>query len=217
LINRGIPEKKISISMNVPDHKVFKMHSDYKLDAKANNKFMLIYHGTLAKRLGIDLAIQAISKLVKMIPGLEFHIYGGGEDSDELIQLSKALRVEPFVHFHSTVQIRSLIPIIQKMHLGVVSNRKNIATELMLPVKMLEYVALSIPVVAPRLKTIQYYFEEDMVSYFEPDDVDSLTKTILELYSDKARRRTQAEKAKEFINKHGWEKQQMDFINLYRF
>lgn len=216
LINRGIPPNKISVSMNVPDHRVFNLHLDNKNAAEANNKFRLVYHGTLAKRLGVDLALQAVSELAKKIPGLEFQIYGGGEDFEELIQLSKILGVEETVVFHKPVQIKALPPILREMHLGVIANKKSIATELMLPVKMLEYIALGIPVVAPRLKTIQYYFEEDMVSYFEPEDVDSLINTILELYQDGAKRRAQAERAMEFLNKYGWEKQQMDFINLYK-
>jgi glycosyltransferase involved in cell wall biosynthesis len=101
------------------------------------------------------------------------------------------------------------------MDLGVVSNRKNVATELMLPVKMLEYVAMNIPVVAPRLKTIQHYFNDKMVGFFEPDNVDSLASVIFELYNDRSKRKEQAQEAKSFTEKYSWTKYQNNLTGLY--
>ena len=57
------------------------------------------------------------------------------------------------------------------MDVGVIANRLSVACELMLPVKLMEYIGLGIPVIVPRRKTIQYYFSEDMVSYFEPENI----------------------------------------------
>ena len=49
------------------------------------------------------------------------------------------------------------------MDLGVVGNRRSVASDLMLPVKLMEYVSQMIPAVVPRLKTIEHYFSDDMV------------------------------------------------------
>jgi len=216
LIKRGVPAQKIEISMNVPDPKRFSLKANNKGMTKCLTNFKLVYHGTLAKRLGIDLTIQAVARLVDKIPGLEFHIFGEGDDAEEFIELSKSLGVERYVIFNKIVPVDSLVTTLEGMHLGVVSNRKNIATELMLPVKMLEYVVLNIPVVAPRLKTIQYYFTEEMVSYFEPENIDSMVDAILELYHDESRRKRQVQMARKFLDQYGWEKHKMDLINLYK-
>ena len=58
----------------------------------------------------------------------------------------------------------------------------------MLPVKLLEYVHMGIPVIAPRLKTIQYYFSEDQVMYYEPGDVDGLADCMRQLPASAAMR-----------------------------
>ena len=55
------------------------------------------------------------------------------------------------------------------MDVGVVGNRRSAAGDLMLPVKLLEYVSLGIPAVVPRLRTIEHYFTDDMVAYYEPE------------------------------------------------
>jgi len=74
---------------------------------------------------------------------------------------------------------------------------------------------LGIPVVAPRLQTIQYYFTEEMICYFTPENTDSMAKAILMLYLDENRRRKQSEVARTFLDKYGWEKHQRDLIKLY--
>jgi glycosyltransferase involved in cell wall biosynthesis len=85
----------------------------------------------------------------------------------------------------------------------------------MLPVKLLEYVALGIPVVAPRLKCIRHYFTESMVSFFEPEDVDSMAASILALYRDPDRRQAQARQAKTFLDRFGWDRHKHDLIRMY--
>jgi glycosyltransferase involved in cell wall biosynthesis len=216
LIKRGIPAEKIIVSMNVPDHKKFgSMHPKLGKN-KSLNTFKLVYHGTITKRLGVDFAIKAVAKLVDKIPGLEFHIFGDGDDVEEFVQLSKILGIDNIVKFNKMILLEDLINVISDMDLGVISNRKNKATDLMLPVKMLEYIFLEIPVVAPRLKTIEHYFTEDMISYFEPDNIDSLADTILRLWSNETERKEKAQKAKGFLDMYGWEKHQTDLINFYR-
>jgi glycosyltransferase involved in cell wall biosynthesis len=216
LIKRGIPAEKMIVSMNVPDHKRFNSIHTKQSKNKSSEKFKLVYHGTITKRLGVDFAIKAVAKLVDKIPGLEFHIFGDGDDVGEFIQLSKVLRIDNIVKFNKMLLLEDLISIISGMDLGIISNRKNTATDLMLPVKMLEYIFLEIPVVAPRLKTIEHYFTEDMISYFEPENIDSLADTILRLWNNETERKEKAQKAKGFLDIYGWEKQQTDLINFYK-
>jgi hypothetical protein len=86
----------------------------------------------------------------------------------------------------------------------------------MLPVKLMEYVSLGIPAVAPRLHTIEHYFSEDMVGYYQPEDVSSLADAIYRLYVDPERRRQQAERSTQFLGDYGWERQGIDFVTFYR-
>lgn len=218
LVKRGIPLEKMHICMNVPDHKRFNSKNTKKTGNRNHSGFRMVYHGTIVKRLGIDLAIEAVARLINEIPDLEFHIWGkSGDDLDEFVALSEELGVQDRVYFLSKgVPLENLPSRLSGMDLGVVGNRKNIATELMLPVKMLEYIALDIPVVVPRLKGIEYYFSDAMVSYYEPENVDSMAGAVVRLYKDRSMRKKQAEKAKAFLDQYGWEKHRMGLINLYK-
>jgi glycosyltransferase involved in cell wall biosynthesis len=55
-----------------------------------------------------------------------------------------------------------------------------------------------------------------MVSYFEPEDVESLAQAILDLSKNEIKGKAQAEKAKAFMDQYRWEKNKMDLINLYK-
>ncbi len=217
LVKRGIPAEKIEISLNVPDPRWFlKLPADGNGRGNNSGALRLVYHGTLANRLGIDLIIQAVARLRNSIPGIEFHIIGAGDDSEEYRRLSKAIGVDGNVYFRGPMALESLRDVLKEMDLGIVANRRSAATELMLPVKMLEYVELGIPVVAPRLKTIQYYFGENAVSYFDPEDVDSLAAAVSRLFSDKARCARQVEAARESMENYRWEVHGQELLALYK-
>jgi len=216
LVQRGIPGAKTFISMNVPDPKRFHAASR-ATRCNENGRFRLVYFGTITRRLGIDLAIQAVARVVPVIPGLEFHIIGGGEDKEAFRELSEKLNIAEVVHFSTReYPLEKLVPILLDMDLCIVPNRVNPATELMLPVKMLESIALGIPVLTPQLKTIKHYFGDDMVFYFEAEDVCSMASAIRQAYEDADLRARKADRARKFLDEYGWETHQHTLIDAYK-
>jgi glycosyltransferase involved in cell wall biosynthesis len=216
LVKRGIPERKIIIIFNTPDPRIFSRSKTVEINPKPKKEFKIIYHGTITKRLGLDLAIRAVISLADRIPCLDFTILGGGEDVKELTALSRDLGGQEVIHFESPVPGEELVKILSRMDLGIVPNNKNIATDVMLPVKMLECVALDIPVIVPRVKVIEHYFSDDMVTYFEPGNVESLANSILNVYNNENGNVNKVENAKSFLKQYGWETHKFDLINLYK-
>jgi glycosyltransferase involved in cell wall biosynthesis len=217
LLKRGISPQKITVLLNVPDNRIFSPQQTHTAIADGES-FRLCYHGTLASRLGIDLVLEAMARLAKDGVNVEFHMLGFGTPDylEGLLRLRRELGLESrvFCNFNG-VAIDELPGILAGMHLGVVPMRRNTATDLALPVKMLEYISLGIPVVVPRLTAIEHYFGDGMVCYFEPDDVTSLADALLKLYRDPQRREAQALKAKSFLETYGWEKHQLELTSLY--
>jgi glycosyltransferase involved in cell wall biosynthesis len=216
LVARGIPAEKTFVSMNVPDPRIFGSRPADRLP-RCDGTFNLVYHGTMAKRLGVDLLIQAVERLRGRIPGLRLHLWGPGDDVRQFQSLAEALGLGDQVRFlpggYPLVELPARLG---TMDIGVVGNRRNVAGELMLPVKLLEYVALGIPAVVPRLRTISHYFADDMVAYYEPDDVGSMAEAIYRLYSEPDVRREQVRRADAFLETYGWERQGPELVSLYR-
>ena len=217
IIRRGIPEEKIHILLNVPDHKIFPSTPAIIERSRQNKGFKMVYHGTMADRLGIDLAVQAVGKLQDDIPDLELYFIGSGNEELKYIELSERMGLARSVHFsRKSYPIEEIPAIIENMDLGLIPYRNNPSTEVALPVKMIEYIALGIPTVAPRLKAIEYYFTDDMTAFYEPENVDSMAEAILDLYRDEEKRKKLAESAMAFLRRYGWESHQNDLLDLYR-
>jgi glycosyltransferase involved in cell wall biosynthesis len=216
LVGRGIPADKTFVSMNVPDPRIFPSSSN-GFHVAGRERLNLVYHGTMAERLGVDLLIRAVAQVKDRVPAVKLHLWGHGDDLVAFQRLAQELRLDETVNFIANgVPLKDLPQKLASMDVGLVGNRRSAACELMLPVKLLEYVALGIPAVVPRLKTIQHYFASDMVAYYEPESVDSLADAILRLHHDSEHRRRQAERARTFLASHGWERQGAELVAMYK-
>jgi len=217
LLKRGIPEDKIIILLNVPDPERLKSPQVQKKYPGTINQFNLIYHGTMAKRLGIDFAIKAVAQIRLSIPDVTFHVIGEGDDLEEFMKLSRNLHASEFVRFSGkNIPFEELVGILKTMDLGLVPNRRSDATELMLPVKMLDCIALGIPVIVPRLKAIEHYFTDDMVTFFDPENIDSLMDAIRFAYGNRAKIKEKAKNAYRFMDTYKWETHKFELVNLYQ-
>jgi glycosyltransferase involved in cell wall biosynthesis len=216
LLARGIPREKITVILNVPDEGIFRFADHFALVNGNRPIFNLVYHGVIDRMLGLDLMLDAVARLQGEIPDLHFHVIGAGPYLDYLVEKSKNLGLTDRVHFSMRYYpIKDLPDMLDDMDLGVIPNRRNAATELMLPVKLLEYVSLGLPAIAPRLKTIEHYFSADMVTYFEPGDAGSMAEAILAMHGNKSRRMEQMKKSRTFLDRYGWEKHQLDLVRMY--
>jgi glycosyltransferase involved in cell wall biosynthesis len=207
----GVAEQKITVLMNLPNVELFKSTPLHK----KGEVFRIVYHGTIAHRLGIDLIVQAMARVIARVPA-ELWIYGRGDYLPEALTLATQLGLEGKVHFSQTFFPVEQIPeIVSGMDLGIIGNRRNLACDrYMLPVKLLEYVYLGVPVVAPRLGVIVRYFDDTMVRYYEPENVEQMADSIVALFHDKKERERLARMASMFYEKHNSKAQADRYLDL---
>jgi glycosyltransferase involved in cell wall biosynthesis len=209
----GIPEQKISVLMNLPNTNVFGPMAPVRRRREKN--FRIVYHGTIARRLGIDLIVQAMARVVDQVQA-ELWIYGTGDYLPEVLALAAQLGIEDNVHFsRSFFPVEQIPEIVSGMDLGIIGNRRNLACDrYMLPVKLLEYVYLGIPVVAPRLEVIARYFDDQMVCFYDPENVEQMANAIVGLCCDAEECERQARAALRFYAKHQVEAQGERYLEL---
>jgi glycosyltransferase involved in cell wall biosynthesis len=226
LIARGVPAHKVSVVMNVADGRIFQRAPDLArtvgeghvrpgATAEREDGFRLIYHGTLTRRYGIDTAIRAVELARHTVPGLHLTVHGSGEARDELAQLVDDLDLARHVtitsHYIPTPEMPAFI---RRAHLGVVPYRRDIFTDGILPGKLLEYVALGIPVVTARTPVIESYFDETMLQFFEAEDHHALAATIIALHANRPRLLELAQSADRFNQRHSWQQVSATYIEL---
>lgn len=217
LVARGIAKSKTFVSMNVPDPLLFKTGAALPRPQMIDGPFHVVYHGTMAHRLGVDLAIRAIARVRDRVPNVRLHLWGRGDDLPAFQQLAREMDVADIVEFQPQgYPLHELPARLKPMHIGVIGNRRTIAGDLMLPVKLMEYVSLGIPTVAPRLRTIEHYFSDEMVSFYEPENVQSFANAICRLHDDAESRLRQARSASAFLGTYGWDRQGGQLVDFYR-
>jgi glycosyltransferase involved in cell wall biosynthesis len=185
LIEHGIPARKIDLIMNVGNPAFFRPRPRARGEATG---LVLGYHGTVAERLGLDLVVEAVRRALPTCPELRFVVVGDGEFMPALRQQVARSGLDEVVDLRGWVAVEDLPRALDAVDVGVVGNRRQ--TELrqnwMLPVKMLEYAAMEIPTIAPRLRVIQHYFDQTSALLYEPDNVDDLARVIRAIYDDRA-------------------------------
>jgi glycosyltransferase involved in cell wall biosynthesis len=215
LIQRGVPERKCSVVMNVADERIFTRAPD--TPRPAGESFRLIYHGAISYRHGLDLAIRAVGLLRDEIPEIHLTIIGRGDELPALMELRRELdleeRVELGVDF---VPIEDLPAILSSADLGLAPYRNDVFTDGIVPTKLMEYAVLGVPSVAARTTAIESYFSGAGVMLFEPGDVADLVRCLRELHRDPERRAALARETNNFTREHSWDTVGASYVDLVR-
>jgi len=80
--------------------------------------------------------------------------------------------------------------------------------------KILEFMAIGTPVIASRTKIDQYYFDESMVKFFDPEDEEDLASAMVLLIKDKKLSKKLSENAYKFIQNNNWDAKKYIYLNL---
>ena len=210
LQSHGIQNSKMSVVLNVPNEGIFKPLATSD-NTTRNQRFRLITHGSMIYNYGVQTIIRSIPLLVDQIPGLELKIVGEGEYLDKLISLAHELGVEDRVHFTGYVPHDEIPGMISQADVGIVA----MLTDLMLPTKLFEYVAMTKPVVITDLPTMKAYFGEDCLTFYEPDNEHDLARCVIELYSQPSKAKSMALRAQELYEKYRWRNTKHDYLGVY--
>lgn len=215
-VERGCPREKIQIVMNSPACTFFDSIPQKKVaTSSSRDKFSIMHHGLLAERHGLDVALRAVSHLQERIPNLEFHVYGrDNEYSASMEALARDLGIRDLVHFHGYVPYKEVAEAIQAADLGVIPNRRNAFTEINMPTRIFEYLAMNTPVIVPSTTGIRDYFNEESIFFFEPEDDENLAEAIYQVYEDQARTEQVVDRGREVYQSFSWEEQEKKFLQL---
>ena len=116
--------------------------------------------------------------------------------------------------YHYHVAPVHLTPVLGNVDVGVVPVYDDRFTRYMLPVKLLEYAALGIPAICSSTQTIRRYFDDTMVRFVRPGDVEDLAAAIVELGADSELRKRLELGARRFNEQHGWEAERARYYEL---
>lgn len=215
---RSCRREKISVIMNSPDEKIFKYRETTKKAPTAIDPaapFVIMYHGSLVERHGLDLAVLALSTIRKAIPGAELRIYGQSTPFLERVMASvQGTELSAVVHYFGPKNLDQIVQAIGECDVGIIPNRRSIFTELNTPTRIFEYLSQSKPVIAPRVHGILDYFGPEELFFFELGDAADLARQIEHVFREPEVVLATIQRGQKVYLDHTWSNERHRFVDL---
>jgi glycosyltransferase involved in cell wall biosynthesis len=208
---RSCPEEKTIVVMNSPDESIFPFRpvcSRPAVNRNSDRPFVVMYHGTLVERNGLDLAVEAFAYVRTKIPRAQLHIYGKASPFLEIVMQSARERgLEQNVLHLGEKPLEQIVAAIDSCDVGIIPNRRNAFTNINTPVRIFEYLARGKPVIAPRTPGVQDYFDEGSLVCFDAGNAEDLAQKIEFVASHPEEALGIAERGQQIYKAHSWEQE----------
>jgi glycosyltransferase involved in cell wall biosynthesis len=213
LEERGVGVARTTVVMNSPDEGVFGPQRE-PVAWPEQGPLRMLYHGGLAPRFGVETVIRSFARLRETVPRLQLRVCGSGEDRDRLARLAEQIDPQRIDVSPEPVPFAQIPAELAASHIGVVPTLHDRFTELLLPVKLLEYVHMGLPVVASRLPGISSYFGAGDLATFIAGDPDDLARAIESMCADPGFARSRAASATRQLSQIAWDSQRARYLAL---
>jgi glycosyltransferase involved in cell wall biosynthesis len=213
LAERGVTAARRQVVMNTPDERVFGERRA-PTSPPPDGELRVVYHGGLADRFGVETLVQAVGILRQRGADVSLEVLGSdAEAAARLAALAAEIAPEGVRVAPRPTPVEEIPARLEAADLGVVPTLRDDFTELLLPVKLLEYVHMGLPVVASRLPVIERYFGDDVL-LAEPGDPASFAAAIEGIRRAPESALARAEGASERLGQIEWRRQREGYLNL---
>src|SRR5215216_4885496 len=209
----GLSRKLVTVIPNGVSPSDF---SPSPLPSRAGRVPVLLYIGTLADWQGLDVVVKSLPKILEKHP-VQLRVVGRGRSRQRKL-LAKQIRklgVEGNVMIQPAVPHHEVPAMIAEADICLAPlglNDRNV-TQGACPIKVLEYMASSRPLIASNMPIVRELVREDVDALlFSPNDPDDLARQVLKLLHDfELSKRLSESAAERALSKFTWHEAQKNF------
>jgi len=208
LLQRGVLQEKITIILNSVDPVLFPAvhNSPSNIESSSEDRpFKLMYHGTVAERHGLDIAIRALALARRVVPQIRLDIKARGEHLPYLKQLTVELGVTGHVVFSEVCPCEEAADFIQHGDVGIIPYQCDGFMELLLPTKVYEFAWMQRPMIASDTRAMRSMFRPQSIILCDPLKPESFADAIIDLYQHPEKRESMIANAAEDYIPYQWE------------
>jgi glycosyltransferase involved in cell wall biosynthesis len=172
-----------------------------------------MFHGSIVRRNGLDLAVDALHILRETVPNAELLIYG--DTTPFLEQVMESVRkfgLTDSVRHLGPKPFEEIVTAIQDCDVGIIPNQINAFTEINTPTRIFEYLALGKPVIAPRSRGITDYFDGRDLVFFELGSTHDLAQKLAYVHSHPDEMGEIVKRGQAIYLAHSWSREREKFI-----
>lgn len=213
---RSCRPEKVEVVMNSPDGEIFPFREPSpQVPGKGDSRkpFVIMYHGSLVERNGLDLAVEALAHVRQTVPEAELRIYGSATPFlDRVMSMAKDKGLREVVHYLGPRQLEDLVGEIEGCDVGVIPNHRNSFTDINTPTRIFEYLALGKPAIVPNTSGIRDYFSKESLVFFESGNAVDMARSIAYVSSHPAEVTEIVRRGQEVYQEHYWQKERLRLV-----
>jgi glycosyltransferase involved in cell wall biosynthesis len=216
-VQRGrVPPDRVFVVRNAPDLEGMQI-ANKEADLKMGNRFLLAYVGIMGPQDGVEYVLKALDLLVH-VRGREdiaLALVGDGTARPSLEALARVLKITDHVRFTGWATSDEVVSYLRAADVGISPEPQNVMNDMSTMVKVMEYMAAGLPLVAFDLKETRYTARE-AGTYARPNSIEDFATKIEELLDDEARRREMGALGRKRIADHlGWKYSKKELLRAY--
>ena len=219
-IARGTVRESGSIAvMNAADTTLFDRQKHPWRGPETPGRFVMLYLGTVSHRHGVDQCVRVLPLVRERVPGIRLVIHAKlseaeGVPMQELVDLAKQLGVADLVEIGPSLPLQDVPAAMSRASVGVFTPHLDVHIDMALSLKVPEFVAMDVPVVAVRTSIMTSLLAEDEVAMFADGDLQTFADLLARLHAEPQWARQMAERARRLTRDHAWENEFAGYLRL---
>jgi len=201
----NVMQEKISIVPNGVDLSMFDI-------TKKKNPKKVVFAGAMYYHRGLDVLLETIPLVIEKIPDAKFVLLGSGTEMDKLKEIVSKNKLDNSVEFKGWIEREKIPENIADASIGIGPLRLTEVTSRALPIKVLEYMAVSLPVIAQKGTLPNDVLENEKNGFFIENHIELAEKIILLLNEPKKVQNMGAHSLK-LVQKFSWDQVVDSVIN----
>ena len=201
----NVMQEKISIVPNGVDLSMFNI-------TKKKNSKKVVFAGAMYYHRGLDILLKTIPLVIEKIPDAKFVLLGSGTEMDKLKEIVSKNKLDNSVEFKGWIEREKIPENIADASIGIGPLRLTEVTSRALPIKVLEYMAVSLPVIAQKGTLPNDVLENEKNGFFIENHIELAEKIILLLNEPKKVQNMGAHSLK-LVQKFSWDQVVDSVIN----
>lgn len=211
-------ERSIAV-MNAADTTLFDRGKHPWRGPERPGEFVMLYLGTVSHRHGVDQCVRVLPLARQRVPGIKLVIHaklseGEGKPLQELRDLAQQLGVADLVEIGAPLPLQEVPAAMSRASVGVFTPHLDIHIDMALSLKVPEFVAMDVPVVAVRTSIMTSLFRDDEVAMFADGDLPAFADWLDRLAREPALGRAMAARARRFTAEHAWDAEFAGYLRL---
>ncbi|MEM6674134.1 MAG: glycosyltransferase family 4 protein [Planctomycetota bacterium] len=185
-------------------------------ELKRGRDHLIAYLGVMGPQDGVDYALRAVRHFLDSgRTDAQFAFIGSGDEFEALQALSRELDLESFVEFTGRISDEDLATYLSTASIGLAPDPKNPLNDVSTMNKIIEYMAMELPVVSFDLAESKYS-AADAAVYVDANDERAFASAIAELLDDEQRRTTMGQIGRKRVEQElAWDHSRQVLVDFY--